>query len=994
MGFLDNQEETGSQGSSDKLDLIQYEKKLVQKFNDSEILGTKYKAEEFGITFDKNKRESDVYTFEDDEIITICPEPLAFIKEFDDVSDNKQAANELFLEKIKGFQQLKLDKKPLLKAGDNYGDRMWMNKTLNGINLRPGNLNDDRENFAPIRMCDDNVHGLIVGRTGSGKSVYINALILSLITEYAPWELNLYLADFKKVELSRYMNDGDEKNEYTPFTPHINACAATSEIRYVISLIKYLVDCMNARQEFFARLGVTKIQEFRNKYNLVLPRVLLMVDEFQQLFTEATNREAEEIQTMLNAITKLGRATGFHLIFASQEMSGTLSGNTLANFKIRMALPCNQQISVDILGNGKATNLERGYVLVNTDSGDELKNKKYRVPFIETDKKDDDDNEEKTPFYQYLDEIKLAGRKFDLEYKTSIQKFYREELQESENDYRKDLDRIKEKKNQLVRQNRALFDGIILGKSVLYSPLKNDKVSFYIERGRNKGMMIATPNPDDAARIRKLLAENLFRSDSETYHLGMELNNLVLERYRIDEAIRNYPMHRYFSCEADKALEYFQMIYLLRQMASKKLDTIQHEQEGIRALEGKLVSLLDDASQVAKHQTFEDAKSKLLSAIENLSDEISRTAALSEGKMANPVVRYLEKCSSDVVMIPIDGTKAEFYNLPLYEDVMKNYASDLDVTHATKKNIELIDRKIAELAGENTEGKFDLPILQNKIFRRALLFYLDKYNDREPDHTSLSDALEKCYLGVRPFINPYKTECESRREAIENNQRLTAQRDELQTQLDELMMNPDEISKTDQALKQHINTFVKDIFDNVFDKLGYRKDRPEVPEACYEYCNGELMWTLGGCIVNEAVTSCANDILDRYISVCRGGAYTGDSFRKVVFWINGMDEIDRIPNWFDDAVRNAINYNILVIAIITSELKDPLIRKAFDYSFVTGNIEKFYSMFDIKYTKQPLDSIVVNFGIRSKGFDIPFKMYKSNLGDIQAPDFIDQLLNE
>ena len=116
--------------------------------------------------------------------------------------------------------------------------------------------------------------------------------------------------------------------------------------------------------------------------------MLLIVDEFQQMFSEATNREAEEIQTMLNSITKLGRATGFHLIFASQEMSGTLRGNTLANFKIRMALPCNKQISLDILGNGAAEQLERGYVLINTEAGDELSNQKYRVPFIETDQKD------------------------------------------------------------------------------------------------------------------------------------------------------------------------------------------------------------------------------------------------------------------------------------------------------------------------------------------------------------------------------------------------------------------------------------------------------------------------------------------------------------------------------------------------------------------------------------------------------------------------------
>lgn len=325
MGFLDIQGSSGVSASSSYLDLVEYEKNLIHKFNLPELLNTKYKVEEFGIAFDKHSKSSDVYTYEDSEVITICPEPLEFIKEFDDVSDNTHAANELFLQKLASFQRIVLDKKPLLKAGDVYGERMWMNKTVTGINLRLGNLNDDREDFSPIRMCDD-VHGLIVGRTGSGKSVYINALILSLITEYAPWELNLYLADFKKVELSRYMNDADEKNEHTAFTPHVYACAATSEIRYVTSLIQYLVDCMNARQEFFSRLGVTKIQEYRNKYHLVLPRVLLIVDEFQQLFTEATNREREELQFMLNSITKLGRDTGFHLIFASQEMSGTLRG--------------------------------------------------------------------------------------------------------------------------------------------------------------------------------------------------------------------------------------------------------------------------------------------------------------------------------------------------------------------------------------------------------------------------------------------------------------------------------------------------------------------------------------------------------------------------------------------------------------------------------------------------------------------------------------------
>ncbi|WP_187305679.1 FtsK/SpoIIIE domain-containing protein [Lachnospira eligens] len=240
------------------------------------------------------------------------------------------------------FQKL-LDSKDQRVVGqiidkDNSYDGLWFNSTREGINLRPGLEDEEWSNPSSVILGDDAVHALVAGRTGSGKSVFLNSVIFSLLAEYSPWELNLFLVDLKKVEFSRYLS------KYK--VPHINAVAATSEIRYVLSLLNYISNCMIARQNFFALIGQQKISDVRNKYNIVIPRVLLIVDEFQQLFLEATGKEENAITDLLTSITKLGRATGFHLIFASQEMSGTMSQSVFANFKARFALACDADVSV------------------------------------------------------------------------------------------------------------------------------------------------------------------------------------------------------------------------------------------------------------------------------------------------------------------------------------------------------------------------------------------------------------------------------------------------------------------------------------------------------------------------------------------------------------------------------------------------------------------------------------------------------------------------
>lgn len=461
--------------------------------------------------------------------ITICPEPYIFLREYDDranrAEDDGREIQEVYWDILKEDIKTNQDRFKTLDISEAPGDQMWFNCTDRGINLRPGFLNYNRNNPYAVTMGNEFVHGLIVGRTGAGKSVFLNSLIFNMLYEYAPWELDLYLIDFKKVELSRYMSKG--------VTPHVNACAATSEVRYVVSMIEYLVNCMNARQNFFSRLGVKDVASFRNKVEeitgrkIALPRILLLVDEFQQMFLEATNREADKIEDMLTAITKLGRATGFHLLFASQEMSATLSGSVFANFKIRFALLCESEISSTILGNSQAAHIKIGEVLLNTESGAEEDNKLYKVPFI-NDKRED-------VFYSYIEMMREYSEKYGFE---KNWKFYEEDRKEKI-DVLKQLNKrmFSTRDDRLKKSGGRYIDIMILGDPVVYNSRKKDWETFFIERGSGKNIIAVSPNVDDLVYIQKLLMVNFGFSPNKYRHLYFSLNPIIRNKYKIEDDV-------------------------------------------------------------------------------------------------------------------------------------------------------------------------------------------------------------------------------------------------------------------------------------------------------------------------------------------------------------------------------------------------------------------------------------------------------------------------
>ena len=256
---------------------------------------------------------------------------------------------------------------------------MWFGDSRKEVFLRFGYENLDARFISRVPLGSKVLHGFLAGATGQGKSVAINALMCALFMEYAPWELNVHLSDAKILEFKKY--------GVNHRIPHIKTIAATEDADFVISVLENAVIEMKDRQALFGNLGTANIKDFRKKTGLALPRVLILMDEVETTF-QIAGKKSTKIAEAINAYTKLGRATGFNLIMATQNYSSDIPSGAMNQISLRMCLGATESVSEKILGNkGAAENLGRiGRMIVNTETltgGDTTKsNTKYQLPFL------------------------------------------------------------------------------------------------------------------------------------------------------------------------------------------------------------------------------------------------------------------------------------------------------------------------------------------------------------------------------------------------------------------------------------------------------------------------------------------------------------------------------------------------------------------------------------------------------------------------------------
>ncbi len=165
-------------------------------------------------------------------------------------------------------------------------------------------------------------HLLIAGTTGSGKSVCVNSILSCLLMGNDPTTLRLMLVDPKRVELTGYNS-----------IPHLIAPVVT-EMEKVIGALRWVGGEMDARYKKFYENGVRNIQEYNKSGNDPLPYLVVVIDELADLMMLAP----DETERSLTRLAQLARATGIHLVIATQRPSvNVVTGLIKANFPARIA---------------------------------------------------------------------------------------------------------------------------------------------------------------------------------------------------------------------------------------------------------------------------------------------------------------------------------------------------------------------------------------------------------------------------------------------------------------------------------------------------------------------------------------------------------------------------------------------------------------------------------------------------------------------------------
>ena len=218
-------------------------------------------------------------------------------------------------------------------------------------------------------------HMMIAGSTGSGKSCFLHSVITSLMYKYTPSRLKLAIIDFKRVEMAVYNG-----------TPYLLTDKVVDNDEDALELFNIVCDEMERRYDLLVQMGCRNIGEYNDKCepSEKLPFIAVFVDEYADISTSPLSKEFDAV---IRKLSQKARASGIHLVLATQRPStDVISGTIKNNFPVQIAFKVarKEDSRTTLAGQAGAESLlGNGDMLYNEPSGGGLK--RMQAPFVSTD---------------------------------------------------------------------------------------------------------------------------------------------------------------------------------------------------------------------------------------------------------------------------------------------------------------------------------------------------------------------------------------------------------------------------------------------------------------------------------------------------------------------------------------------------------------------------------------------------------------------------------
>lgn len=256
----------------------------------------------------------------------------------------------------------------------------WLGQSANRIDLPFGLTKEMKTTALQITQESGQNTAVVIGIPGSGKSVFLHTIIASAITHYSPAELQLYLLDFSGVEFNVYAKHK---------LPHARVIAPEAEREFGLSILREVFEEGNRRMALCRENGVTNIVELKRvNPDVVVPRLLVVIDEFQKIFEIENDNISKDANAKIHAIIQEYRKFGINLILATQKLpaKSIVPYDLIANRVLFKSDPNDFNNLIKWSHSVPQPRLLTGICIYNNESGAEVANNITRSFFINASK--------------------------------------------------------------------------------------------------------------------------------------------------------------------------------------------------------------------------------------------------------------------------------------------------------------------------------------------------------------------------------------------------------------------------------------------------------------------------------------------------------------------------------------------------------------------------------------------------------------------------------